>query len=413
MQEIPVKDQNVSGLHLDINELEAFQGGFKMLLLDIGLVVLADMVQAAELVRPLEHLQAAILARRLVQGDIDAHHVRREAAVVVPIAEILMPFPGAAFMRLLHGHLMAIEVDRLADRILSEVDHALVAGEQAVLIVLGLGPHFEKGGLSLFVALRHHRAGALLLLELRARVIAEFGDFVGAEQAPAQDVAVARVAGQFLLGHCERHRPISSSSPVCAPGRSAARNPVDSCIRYGQAMAAPSATKWTEDAFFCIKRAWLLERGSLKACTTFPRRAGRSAHLACCARGKSRRDPTTESNARAIPARISSTVSPAPEPSRRWARSLTCSQANSPGSPMKRRTPIAPTRARPGPFCGCGSMGRTPRRCARSCSAMVRRASRCPKAPIFRPGSIACSSRCAGASLALICASIISSANSY
>src|SRR5271165_2676664 len=172
-----------------------------MLRLDNRLIILAEMIEAAELVRTLEHLKAAVLARRRIERDIDAHHVRREAAVVVPISEVLMPLPRAALIRLFHGHLVDVEVDRLADGVLCEVDHPLVAREKAILVVAGSGPHFQEGGVAFPIGLRHDRAAALLLLELLARASAEPVDFFRAEKTFAEDVTVESVATRLLRGH--------------------------------------------------------------------------------------------------------------------------------------------------------------------------------------------------------------------
>jgi hypothetical protein len=63
---------------------------------DVGLPVLAHVVETPELVRALENLEAAVLFGRFVERNEDRQHVRGEAAVVVPVAEILVPLPGTA-----------------------------------------------------------------------------------------------------------------------------------------------------------------------------------------------------------------------------------------------------------------------------------------------------------------------------
>jgi hypothetical protein len=77
-----------------------------------------------------------------------------------------------------------------------------------VLVVLGGGPHFEKGLLALLVALGHHGAAAVFLLELLARAAAKPVDFLGAEQSLANDVAVASIEARLFLGHRD-HQPFS------------------------------------------------------------------------------------------------------------------------------------------------------------------------------------------------------------
>ena len=61
-----------------------------------GLVADLAVIDPAQVVRALEHLQAAVLLGGPVHGDQAAGQVREQAAVVVPVAVILVPFPGAA-----------------------------------------------------------------------------------------------------------------------------------------------------------------------------------------------------------------------------------------------------------------------------------------------------------------------------
>ena len=185
-----------------------------MLPFGVGLAILAHVIDPAELVRAPEHLQAAVFPRRPVERNVDAHHVGRETAVVVPISEVLVPFPGAALVRLLHGHLVTVEIDRLADGVLGEVHHAFVARQEPVLVVPGLRPHFQERRLALPVGLRHDRAVTLFLFELRPGAPAEPIDLFRAQKAPAEQVPVAGVALRLVRAHGDRHlqRP-----PVSGP----------------------------------------------------------------------------------------------------------------------------------------------------------------------------------------------------
>ena len=63
------------------------------------------MVEPPEFVRAPQKLEAAVLFRRLVERHVDAHHLRREATIDVPKAEILMPLPRTTYTRLLLHHL--------------------------------------------------------------------------------------------------------------------------------------------------------------------------------------------------------------------------------------------------------------------------------------------------------------------
>jgi hypothetical protein len=99
-----------------------------------------DVVQPTELVRSAHHLEAAVLGVRPVERDHDRQHLRFEAAVVVPIAVILMPFPGAADSRLLGRQLRLKMVDRLADQRLRGVHDAFRTRGKPVNAVPGPVP---------------------------------------------------------------------------------------------------------------------------------------------------------------------------------------------------------------------------------------------------------------------------------
>ena len=66
--------------------------------LGIGTSLIADLhvIHAADMVRTAEHLQAAVLFRRPVDGDHAAGQIRKQAAVVVPVSVVLVPGPGTA-----------------------------------------------------------------------------------------------------------------------------------------------------------------------------------------------------------------------------------------------------------------------------------------------------------------------------
>src|SRR5277367_888884 len=69
MQEIAIENERVARFHFGIFMAEAFQRCFKVLLLDIRLVFFTNVIEAAELVRALQKLKAAVFLRRLVECD--------------------------------------------------------------------------------------------------------------------------------------------------------------------------------------------------------------------------------------------------------------------------------------------------------------------------------------------------------
>jgi hypothetical protein len=89
-------------------------------------------INAAEQMRSLHHLQAAVRAGGAVECDLAAREMWEDAAVVVPVAVVLMPLPGATDERLLRGELGLEVIDRAAEQRLHGVDHAGAAGRHAV-----------------------------------------------------------------------------------------------------------------------------------------------------------------------------------------------------------------------------------------------------------------------------------------
>ena len=61
-----------------------------------GLVAGEDVVDPAQVVRALDHLQAAVLARGGIDRDERAGQEREQDAVLIPVAVVLVPRPRAA-----------------------------------------------------------------------------------------------------------------------------------------------------------------------------------------------------------------------------------------------------------------------------------------------------------------------------
>lgn len=69
-----------------------------------------------------------------------------DAVVVVPVAVVLVPFPGAADQGLLRGELGLEVIDRAAEQRLHRVHHPDAAGGHAVNAVAGAVPEGDAGG---------------------------------------------------------------------------------------------------------------------------------------------------------------------------------------------------------------------------------------------------------------------------
>src|SRR5205085_6526644 len=90
---------------------EAFEGVGHSIGVGAGLIAGEDVVDAAEVVGAAEDLEAAILAGGGVDGDEGAGEEREQDAVLIPVAVVLMPGPGATDAGVLHDHLGVVMVD--------------------------------------------------------------------------------------------------------------------------------------------------------------------------------------------------------------------------------------------------------------------------------------------------------------
>ena len=103
------------------------------------------MLDAATLVRSLDNLQAAVLARAAIERDHHARHVREYTAIVIPIAVILMPLPCPAFERFLGRQLGVVVIHLAAKQILHGVNHAMRTRCKAIDAVARMIPSRHSG----------------------------------------------------------------------------------------------------------------------------------------------------------------------------------------------------------------------------------------------------------------------------
>lgn len=166
-------------------------------------------VDPAHQMRSAQYLQAAVLAIGPVQRDHDAAHVRIHAAVVVPVAVVLVPFPGAAVVGLLGREFGVVVVDLAAEHVFHRVDHAVGAGGQAVDAVAGVIPQGHAGGFA-FGVLAVVQAGAQGRVLLHG--VAHQGNLFGVEQRSDDHVAVALVPCALLRGESTGQVLVSSNT---------------------------------------------------------------------------------------------------------------------------------------------------------------------------------------------------------
>ncbi len=77
--------QKKTWLHLDVNVREVFADPFDLLEVGHGLSSMHHVIYAPATLRPKHHLEAAVLARALVNSNERRDHVRLQASVLVPV----------------------------------------------------------------------------------------------------------------------------------------------------------------------------------------------------------------------------------------------------------------------------------------------------------------------------------------
>ena len=143
-----------------------------------------------------------------VERDLAAGEMREDAAVVVPVAVVLVPFPGAADERLLRGELGLEVIDRAAEQRLHGVDHAGAAGGHAVDGIAGAVPQRDARGGALRVQPIEQVAGDFRVLFHGA---AQQIGFRRVEHRAHDDEAVGMDSGWTPLG------PVPLASDATGP----------------------------------------------------------------------------------------------------------------------------------------------------------------------------------------------------
>ena len=93
------------------------------------------MVDAANAVRAAQNLEAAVLARGCIDRYEHTGQVGIEVSMLVPIAEVLVPFPGAADTGALERQLGMVETGRPAKHAFDAVHDPFAAGRGAEDVV--------------------------------------------------------------------------------------------------------------------------------------------------------------------------------------------------------------------------------------------------------------------------------------
>src|SRR3954454_24514603 len=133
-----------------------------------------------------------------MDGDQATGQVGEEAAVVVPVAVILVPLPGAADVRLLQDHLVMVVVDLAAEEELHGVDDPPAADERRVDVVVQVVVDRELDHAPLAVATACRLVGHPVV---GAGDLAQQIDLLGVEEALRDEVAILVEPSDLLFDH--------------------------------------------------------------------------------------------------------------------------------------------------------------------------------------------------------------------
>src|SRR5690606_9243349 len=138
---------------LAVDDLVPLEDRLDPLHVGAGLVAREDVIDSPEVVRARNHLEAAVLARRLIDRDARAHEERSKDAVLIPVAVVLVPGPRPAHARILHDHLRVIVIDLAFEDRLRRADELLAPREHPIDPLAGMVPERETDGAALTVGL--------------------------------------------------------------------------------------------------------------------------------------------------------------------------------------------------------------------------------------------------------------------
>jgi len=190
-----VKEEAVARFHLAIDGLAGLEDlGHALGVGDIlSFARHRRVIDASHEMRTRDHLETAILSAGGVERDHAAREPRKETAIVIPIAIILMPLPRAADIRLLGGQLRLEVVDRTAEHGLHRIDHALATRGEAINAVAGAGPQGDaRRGTLRIGAIDHVIADRRIIFHRREEQV----DFLAVVHATDNDETVAMIGIQ-------------------------------------------------------------------------------------------------------------------------------------------------------------------------------------------------------------------------
>lgn len=132
VEQVGVEKEGCAGGHFAIDAFEVLFGEGDTIWVGSGLCAVFAVFDAAEFVRTFENLEAAVVFVGAIDGDHAAGHVGVEAVVVVPVAIILVPFPGTTNARLFDHHFVVVEVDFVVHEFFHGIDYAVAVADGVI-----------------------------------------------------------------------------------------------------------------------------------------------------------------------------------------------------------------------------------------------------------------------------------------
>jgi len=132
-----VEEDRVSGVEFDRDLIEPLANDLDTLGVGPGLVTDRAVVDASEVVRAGDHLQATVVASRGIDCDQAADQQRVQAGGVVPVAVVLVPGPSPPGPGILEDQLVVVVIDLAVEQLLDHRDDSPAAGDCCMDVIVG------------------------------------------------------------------------------------------------------------------------------------------------------------------------------------------------------------------------------------------------------------------------------------
>ena len=110
-----------------------------------------NVIEAAEFMGLSYQLETAVLGIGSIQSNHETQHLRCDTAVVIPIAVVLMPLPGAADLWVFCCEFRLKVIDRFTNQSFRRFDDPLAAGGEPINAVAGPVPERDPCGAAFLI----------------------------------------------------------------------------------------------------------------------------------------------------------------------------------------------------------------------------------------------------------------------